>query len=282
MDLPRSPLPHRRHSVPLLWLALSLGSLAIASGGLFWWKGQLPHRVAAAAAAGRLEDCLRYSDQLAALGWLPGRAPQQEGSCRRERARQLWGQQRRKEALAMQNQLVASPATTPADRQRLADWQEEVRRDVLLRFQKGDLEGALAALAPLEDQIQSNGRPLGDDLRAIWNRNRLQQERASQLIGKARWWEALDALNRIDHPWWQARSEPLRRQVQQALSRMQGAERQHDGHGDLPHTVPTDRLDALVQRRIAAGMDEWQAFREACGELGGRVVEAGPESACQR
>ena len=37
-----------------------------------------------------------------------------------------------------------------------------------------------------------------------------------------------------------------------------------------------------MQRRISAGMDEWQAFQEACKELGGRVVEAGPESACQR
>jgi hypothetical protein len=37
-----------------------------------------------------------------------------------------------------------------------------------------------------------------------------------------------------------------------------------------------------VQQRIAAGMDEWQAFQEACRELGGKVVEAGPESACQQ
>ena len=182
----------------------------------------------------------------------------------------------------MQQQLVASPAGIPADRQRLAGWQEDVRRSAFGRFQAGDLEGALAALAPLGELQRGEGRALGDDLRAAWNRNRLQHERAGELIGKARWWEALDALNRIDHPWWQARSEPLRRQVQQGLSRMQGAEREHDGHGDLPHTVPADRLDALVQRRIAGGMDEWQAFREACGELGGRVVEAGPESACQR
>jgi hypothetical protein len=177
---------------------------------------------------------------------------------------------------------VASSAGTPADRERLAGWQEDVRRGAFRRFQAGDLEGALAALAPLGEQHRGDGRALGDDLRAVWNRNRLQHERAGQLVGKARWWEALDALNRIDHPWWQARSEPLRGQVQQALSRMQGAERQHDGHGDLPHTVPTDQLDGLVQRRIAGGMDEWQAFREACAEMGGRVVEAGPESACQR
>jgi hypothetical protein len=37
-----------------------------------------------------------------------------------------------------------------------------------------------------------------------------------------------------------------------------------------------------VQRRIAAGAEEWQAFEKACLELGGRIVEAGPESACQR
>ena len=56
-----------------------------------------------------------------------------------------------------------------------------------------------------------------------------------------------------------------------------------DVAGEVPSwAVPADRLDALVQRRIAGGMDEWKAFQEACGELGGRVVEAGPESSCQR
>ena len=29
-------------------------------------------------------------------------------------------------------------------------------------------------------------------------------------------------------------------------------------------------------------MDDWQAFSTACRELGGRVVEAGPETACRR
>ena len=97
-----------------------------------------------------------------------------------------------------------------------------------------------------------------------------------------RWWEALDSLNRIDHPWWRQRSEPLREEVQRGLEKLKGADREHDVHGSLPHTVSAEKLDALVQRRIAAGMDEWQAFQEACRELGGKIVEAGPESACQR
>jgi hypothetical protein len=42
------------------------------------------------------------------------------------------------------------------------------------------------------------------------------------------------------------------------------------------------QLDAEVGRRIAAGMDEWKAFESACRDLGGKVVEAGPETACER
>jgi hypothetical protein len=29
-------------------------------------------------------------------------------------------------------------------------------------------------------------------------------------------------------------------------------------------------------------MDDWKAFTSACRDLGGKVVEAGPESACRR
>jgi hypothetical protein len=46
--------------------------------------------------------------------------------------------------------------------------------------------------------------------------------------------------------------------------------------------VPVAELDPRVQKRIAAGMSEWKAFETACAELGGKVVEAGPETACER
>jgi hypothetical protein len=46
--------------------------------------------------------------------------------------------------------------------------------------------------------------------------------------------------------------------------------------------VPAAQLDAQVRQRISQGMDEWSAFQEACRALGGQVVEAGPETACQR
>ena len=46
--------------------------------------------------------------------------------------------------------------------------------------------------------------------------------------------------------------------------------------------MPSYQLDTLVRQRLAKGMDEWSAFQDACRALGGKVVEAGPETACQR
>lgn len=276
------PLALRRHRLPRFWLALTLGTVAVGVAGVYWWERQLPGRIEAAASAGRLEECLRFSDQLAALSWLPGRAPQQQGRCRRARAAQLWSQEQWAAALRLQRQLVNSPAAVPDDRRRLQQWQADLRKGALARFQAGDLDGALVLLAPLGEDRHADGSALGDNLRELWQRNQAQFERAGKLTAQSRWWEALDSLNRIDHPWWQARSQTIRAQVEKGIARLKGMEKEHDSHGSLPHTVPADRLDALVQKRIAAGVDEWKAFEDSCRELGGRVVEAGPETACQR
>lgn len=272
----------RRHRLPRFWLAITLGSVAAAVGLGYWWERQLPVRLEQASASGRLDDCLRYSEQLAALSWLPGRTSFDRGRCLRAKADQLWGQENWSEALRLQRQVINSRAGTPADRERLARWQRQLRSLAMNRFQAGDLPGALAALSPLGEDHKDDGSGIGDDLQVIWNRNRSQLERSTLLVNQKRWWEALDSLNRIDHPWWRQQSEALRQDVKQGLEQLKGKDREHDSHGSLPHTVSGEKLDALVQRRIAAGMDEWQAFQAACKQLGGRVVEAGPESACQR
>jgi hypothetical protein len=272
----------RRPRLPLVWLAITLGTVAAGIGFVYWWERQLPARVAEAAARGQLDVCLRYSDQLDALSWLPGRASLDQGRCRREKAAQLWRQGRWAAALGLQRQLLNSPAGARGDRQRLDDWQTALHRLALTRFRNGDLEAALAALAPMGEKHRADGTAVGDQLRLNWNRNRLEWERASRLVGQARWWEALDSLHRIDHPWWQQRAQALNRKVEAGLQQLKGKEREHDGHGDLPRSVPTAQLDAEVRRRIAAGMDEWKAFQAGCQALGGRVVEAGPETACQR
>ena len=269
----------RRHRLPRFWLALTLGPVLVLVGLVYWWERQLPERIQQAAAAGRLEDCLRYGDQLAALSWLPGGAPQEQGRCRRERAGQLWQQQRWAEALRLQRQLVHSAAADAQDRQRLNQWQESLQDEAIARFRAGDLNAALKRLEPLGEAGDSG---LGGELRQVWERNRLQLQRAERLSVQARWWEALEALNRIDHPWWRQQGTTVRTRIQKGIQSLQGKEREHDAHGAVPHSVDSARLDSLVQRRIASGMEEWQAFEQACRELGGKVVEAGPDSACQR
>jgi len=272
----------RRHRLPRFWLGLTLGLVAAVVGGTYWWERQLPQRLEQAAARGDLEACLRYGEQLEALRWLGGRTPQDQGNCRRRQAALLWHQERWREALQLQLQLANSKAGGEADRQRLLAWQEELRQKALTRFQRGDLNAALALLAPMGEDRRRDGSALGDRLQEVWTRNRLQHERAAQLAGQQRWWEALEALTRIDHPWWSQQSQATRDQVNAGINRLEGRAREHDGHGSLPHTVAADRLEREVQQRIATGMDEWSAFQSACRALGGRVVEAGPETACQR
>ena len=139
-------------------------------------------------------------------------------------------------------------------------------------------------LSALNATHNASGTALGDQLSEDWNRQKFLKQRAEQLIPQKRWWEALDALNRIEHPWWKQQSAPLRRQVEQGIEGLRsGEQREHDVHGgSLSSNVPTERLNDLINQKLAQGMDDWQAFSTACSELGGRVVEAGPETACRR
>ena len=266
----------RQHRLPRFWLALTLGSVVLAVGGVYWWERQLPGRIQAAVNRGDLESCLRYGEQLSALSWLPGREPLEQGRCRRQRAQQLWADGNWAAALQLQRLLIHSPAGRPSDQEQLNRWRRTLRDEALARFRDGDLEGALKRLTP----IGESGN-LGEALNQNWQRNSLLFQRAQQLQNKARWWEALDALHRIDHPWWRRQGDPLQVRIEQAIARLPRDEQEHEGHGSLPHTVNTAALDARVKRHIDAGLEEGKAFELACRESGGRVVEAGPDSACQ-
>jgi hypothetical protein len=274
----------RRHRLPRFWLVLTLGLVASGVGAAYWWEKQLPQRLEQAANSGRLDACLRYGEQLAALRWLGGKAPIEQGRCRRLKAAALWRQGAWGEALRLQLQLVNSGAGNSADQRTLVTWQQQLEQRARERYAAGDLRGALNLLQSLNGAHGADGASLGDRLREDWNRNRWYQQRAAQLIPQKRWWEALDALNRIEHPWWKRRSQPLRAQVMKGIEGLrQQHEAEHNAHaGGLESNIPQAQLDALISARIAAGMDDWQAFNSACQALGGKVVEAGPETACRR
>ena len=274
----------RHHRLPRYWLGLTLGLVAAGIGGGHWWEQQLPQKLQEAASTGRLDACIRYADQLASLRWLGGRAPQEQGLCRRLKAAKLWQQGQWSAAMKLQLQLVNSTASQPPDQQLLIQWQRQLESRALNLFHQGDLQAALVLLAAINADHRSDGAALGDNLRESWTRNRLLRDRGQHLIKQRRWWEALDALNRIDHPWWKTNSKQLRQQVQQGIASLRRQEdKEHEGHGETnPSNVSIAELDALISRKIAAGMDDGQAFERACRDLGGKVVETGPESACRR
>ena len=274
----------RRH-LPSFWLIATLGGVLFLCGYAYWWEQQLPGRLREAASQGDLEACLRYSEQLAALRWLDREAPSEQAVCRRRQAELAWKAGDSSQALNLQAQLVNSNVGSAEqkrkDRTRLLQWRQILRERALDQFRAGDLNQALTTLKPLEQKGQRLGTQLSDSLRETWNRNKVDHDRLKDKVQRQQWWEALSVLNQLDHPWWQTHALPLRRQVEEAIQNLRDRQ-EHHSHGALPaHTVDPERLNTAVEERLSSGMDPWSAFVAGCADLGGVLVEEGPESLCK-
>ncbi|NOL46148.1 hypothetical protein SynMITS9220_02508 [Synechococcus sp. MIT S9220] len=274
----------RRH-LPRFWLIATLGGVAALCGYAYWWEQQLPGRLREAASREDLEACLRYGEQLAALRWLDREAPSEQAVCRRRQAELAWKGGDSSQALTLQSQLVNSNVGSEEqrrkDRSRLLLWRQTLRERALDQFRAGDLKLALTTLQPLEHKGQRPGTQLSDSLRETWNRNQVDHERLRDKVQRQQWWEALSVLNQLDHPWWQDHALPLRRQVEEAIQNLRDRQ-EHHSHGALPaHTVDPERLNTAVEERLSSGMDPWSAFVAGCADLGGVLVEEGPESLCK-
>ena len=283
---PSEPLVPIRHPLLRLWLVGTIGVVLTIATGAFWWEKQLPGRLKHAAEANDLEACLRYSEQLAALQWLGQTTPEEQAICRRRQGQRFWERGDTANALRIQRQLVLSGRGTPtqrqADRDTLAIWQHQLRERALELFRDGELNAAIALLAPMEGQPSGLGGRLSDTLRETWNRNRVDYERTEELIQEARWWEALDSLNRLDHPWWQNHAAKQQRTVLEAIERLRETQDHHQHGSSKPDVIGGALLDGEVQRLLLDGLSPWEAFQTACNSLGGSIEEDGPESFCQR
>ena len=272
-----------RHPLLQLWALTTLGLVLAIAAGALWWEKQLPERLNDAIARQDFEDCIRTSEQLAALRWLGEGAPEEQALCRQKRAQQLWDQNLGVEAITLQQQLVVSGlGDQRSNRETLKIWTQDLKDQALERFQKGELQAALDLLNALQGSGERGIPQLQATMQEVWNRNQLERERLDLLLKQQRWWEALDSLNRLDHPWWQQQAERSRQQIEQAIQAM-GETRDHQQHpAHHPDVIAGAELDSAVQRELQAGLDSWQAFEVACGRLGGRVEEDGPESFCRR
>jgi len=256
--------------------------LAIATGA-YWWEQQLPKRLQSALAANDYEACIRTSEQLASLRWLGEGAPQEQALCRQKHAEHLWDQGDSIAALTLQQQLVASGHGDLAlHRKTLERWRQALMDQAIALFREGDLQQALELLDPLKGSARSSISQLSATLMEIWNRNQLEQRRLVQLVEQERWWEALDSLNKLDHPWWQQQASATRQEVESAIQALDEAQ-QHQQHPAVrADVISGDRLDAAVEDQLLQGLDPWTAFSMGCSDLGGRVEEDGPESFCRR
>ncbi|QNJ13226.1 hypothetical protein SynA18461_00572 [Synechococcus sp. A18-46.1] len=259
-------------------LTLVLGVAAVA----LWWERQLPRQLRHAINSEDWSQCLEVTEQMAALRWLGEGAPQEQAHCRRQRAAQFWNNGDQASALVLQRQLVQSRQADAKDLEQLQVWRRELRELAMQRFRAGELETAITLLQPLDRAPSSSSNRFSDSLRETWNRNRLEAERLDQLVQQERWWEALDSHNRLDHPWWQAQTQPQRRMVEQAIARI-GDSQEHHQHGAARSDVISgSELNRAVQQQLDLGLEPWQAFEVGCRTLGGQVEEDGPESFCRR
>ena len=259
-------------------LTLVLGVAAVA----LWWERQLPRQLRHAINSEDWSQCLEVTEQMAALRWLGEGAPQEQAHCRRQRAAQFWNNGDQASALVLQRQLVQSRQADAKDLEKLQAWRRELRELAMQRFRAGELETAITLLQPLDRAPSSSSNRFSDSLRETWNRNRLEAERLDQLVQQERWWEALDSHNRLDHPWWQAQTQPQRRMVEQAIARI-GDSQEHHQHGDARSDVISgSELNRAVQQQLDLGLEPWQAFEAGCRALGGQVEEDGPESFFRR
>ena len=272
-----------RHLLLRLWGVGTLGLVLAMAAGAYWWEQQLPERIQSALNAKDYDACIRTSEQLAALRWLGDGAPEEQALCRQKHAEQLWEQGDSVAALALQQQLVASGhGDLDAHRVTLERWHEALKDQAVALFRQGELQKALDLLAPLKGHARSSISQLSATLMEIWNRNQLEQRRLVQLVEQERWWEALDSLNKLDHPWWQQQASATRQEVESAIQALDEAQ-QHQQHPAMhADVISGDRLDAAVEDQLLQGLDPWTAFSMGCSDLGGRVEEDGPESFCRR
>lgn len=264
------------------WVGLPFLAFAVGMAGLWAWKQQLTRQLRVASADQQLEVCLKLERRLQTLEWVPSPPAEEDaGRCRREAAQRLWSGDKQALAFRLQQELVSSKAALPEDIQRLQQWKAQVQRSALLAYEGGRLEQALALLRLTDTAGGDPGvAAMVDQLQQTWRKNKADLSRAEALAAKGTWWEALSALNSLTHPYWRQRSLPLRQTVEARLAKIE--KKRVDTHGPLPYAISRERLDALVKKRMAAGVPDWQAFSESCRALGGRVADGGPEATCEQ
>ena len=247
------------------------------------WQHQLTQRLQRSVADEDHAACVASGEQLARLRPLALAEATQVAHCRRVLASDYWVSGAHQKALDLLERLVASPQMVGADRSQLSEWVRQRRERAVEHYRRGDLSTAVALLGELSDLQEPHRDTLIESLRIRWSLNEKFYQEAGRLRDQGRWWEAFDAVNRLDHPWWRTHAQPLQDEIVTATQALSGQGVGRDGHdGTSRHNVPLGDLDRRIRLHRTRSADDWQAYLQACHDLGGTVVDHGPESVCRR
>ncbi len=278
-----APVSPRRSRLPKVWIWSSISLVGAVVLALGWWQSQLPARLQQAVDNDQLDTCLRLGEQLAALRQLNSDEQAIVAGCLREQASRNWQNDRRRLALDQQRQLVLRSGNPAAEERRLQQWRQQIKREAMETYQRGEARQAMDLLSSSGETRFTDGQQLHASFEDHWATNRYAYSQAASAAASEDWWEALDQLNRLNHPWWQRKALSLQADVRRQAAAMGRSNQPKDSHrdsGDQP--ISDAELDAAVQRHLSLGLSDWQAFELGCSELGGQVMEQGPESSCQR
>ena len=250
---------------------------------VYGWQHQLTHRLQRSVTDEDHAMCVVSGEQLVRLRPLELAEASQLAHCRRVLASDYWVAGEHQKALDLLERLVDSPQMVTADQLQLSQWVRERRDQAVEHYRRGELSTAVALLQDLSDGQEPQRDTLIESLQIRWSLNQQLHEQAERLRDEERWWEAFDAINQLDHPWWRAHAKPLQDEIRTATQALSGQGVDRDGHkGRTSHNVPLDELDRRVRLHLTRNMGHWHAYVQACYELGGRIVDYGPESVCRR
>ena len=275
----RSPLLRRLFQLT----AVAATIVLVFKVTVYGWQRQLTHRLQRSVTDEDHAACVASGEQLARLRPLKLAEAGQLAHCRRVLASNYWAAGEHQKALDLLERLVASSQVVGADQLQLFEWVRQRRDRAVEHYRRGELSTAVALLQGLSDGQEPQRHTLIESLQVRWNLNRQLYEQANRLRTEERWWEAFNTINQLDHPWWHAHAQPLHDEIAIATQALSGQGMGRDGHnGRVHHNVPLADLDRRVRINLTRSMDYWHAYSQACHELGGMVVDYGPESVCRR
>ncbi|MYF35449.1 MAG: hypothetical protein F4226_01225 [Synechococcus sp. SB0678_bin_12] len=264
-------------------MAATATVLLVLKAVVHGWQYHLTQRLQRSVEDKDHAACVASGEHLADLRSLALAEATQLAHCRRILASDHWVAGERQQALDLLERLVDSPQMTAADQSRFSQWVRQQRDRAVEHYRRGELSTAVVLLRELSDRQEPHRDTLIESLRTRWHLNQQLHDQAMQFRDAGRWWEAFDAINRLDHPWWRTHAKPLEDEVVTATQALNGQGVGRDAHnGRVRHNVPLEDLDRHVRLHLTRGADEWQAYLQACRELGGVIVDYGPESVCRR